>query len=47
LPPLPFLPRSILGKFGYSVLEANATTLTLSFFETEGDVLSDFVALQK
>jgi hypothetical protein len=45
---LPFLrPCSILGKFGYSILEANATTLTLSFFETEGDVLSDFVALQK
>ena len=45
--PSDYIVKTIEGKFGYSLLEANATTLTLSFFETEGNTLGDFVALSK
>ena len=45
--PSSYIEKTILGKYGYSVLEANATTLTLSFHENAGDTVLDFVALSR
>jgi hypothetical protein len=45
--PSDYIEKTIEGKFGLSVMEANATTLTLAFYETEGGALADFVALSK
>ena len=44
--PSKYIDRTIEGVFGYSIMEANATTLTLSFLGNEKDDLLDFVALQ-
>ena len=45
--PSTYIEKTILGKWGYSVLEANATTLMLSFHDNADDAVLDFVALSK
>lgn len=45
--PSDYIEKTILGKWGYSVLHANASTLTLEFHENADDEVLDFVALTK
>ena len=45
--PSTYIERTILDVWGYSVMEANATTLTLTFHDNKDDAVADFVAISK
>jgi hypothetical protein len=45
--PSAYVEKTILGVFGYSVLEANGTTLALRFYKNADDSLLDEVVLSK
>lgn len=45
--PSVYVEKTILGEFGYSVMEANATSLALRFFKNADNSLLDAVILNK
>lgn len=45
--PSNYIDKTILGSYGYSILTANATTLTLTFYRNHDDAVLDFVTLVK
>ena len=45
--PSTYIEKTLLGVFGYSVMEANGTTLSLAFHRNSDDAVVDLVVLQK
>lgn len=45
--PSTYIENTILGTFGYSIMAANQTTLSLTFYRNDDDAVLDYVVLEK